>query len=156
MGLYSGGVQPHLRNGWYVPAGGTERVIQPMVYTNAPPYLLTVPGAQITWIPKGLKVVQERGLWPNQGLRLQCDRSKCLECASAENCKLCVTGTRCNSCREDKVHTSNSCKPNRKCDGCVARKQRCTCVKKQKCPRCRAIPPAGKCDACELLPPRCA
>jgi hypothetical protein len=156
MGLNPGGVQPHLRNGWYIPEDSTERIIHPMVYTNAPSHLLNVPGAEITWIPKGLKrVLQERGLWPEQGLLLQCDRPKCSDCTTAENCKVCVKGTRCNSCREAKQHSNNSCKPNRKCDGCVARKERCTCIKKKKCPRCQAIRAAGKCEACELLPPRC-
>jgi hypothetical protein len=91
----------------------------------------------------------------NRGTRIQCARPKCADCTAAENCKLCVKGTRCDSCRQDKVHTNNSCKPNRRCDGCIARKERCTCVKKKKCPRCQATPPAGKCEPCELLPPRC-
>jgi hypothetical protein len=155
MGLYPGGVQPFLRDGWWLPFGEAERVIHPMVHTEDPEYLLNLPGAHITWKQKGIRMVlEERDLWPEGGLLLECPRLRCSECTAVANCGECVKGKRCDSCKAPKVHTSDDCSKQRKCDGCIERAQRCSCSHKKRCDRCQSRK-GIKCDACDSLPPRC-
>jgi hypothetical protein len=104
---------------------------------------------------KGIqRVLLERGLWPESGLNLECPRPLCSRCEARASCKMCVKGTRCDTCRLPKIHTGMvECTTNRKCDGCVQRQARCTCIPKKYCLAC--IKPEGNCGDCEALPPRC-
>ena len=143
--------QAFLRPGWYLdPASGTI-VRQPMWTLEPDP--LGGPGA-MKQVQKGIKnVLQERGLWPDKGLLLECPKPKCDSCQDMVDCRMCVKGTRCESCKEKKQH-SGKCSPQRSCDECVRRKERCQCARKEYCPRCSERR-TRKCVACEDLPPRC-
>lgn len=144
MNKGSGGNQPFLRNGWFTNGD--------IVYTQEMSYSVT---GQESHIQKGIqRVLEERGLWPLTGLKLECPRPKCEPCQEAINCKICIKGTKCNSCKEKKEHTSK-CGPTRACDACQERKERCSCVPKQRCFRCEVMRKA-KCADCESLPPKCS
>jgi hypothetical protein len=143
--------QAFLRLGWYLdPASGTI-VQQPMWTLEPDPH--GGPGA-MKQVQKGIKnVLQERGLWPDKGLLLECPKPKCDSCQDMVDCRMCVKGTRCESCKERKQH-SGKCSLQRLCDESVRRKERCQCVRKGYCPRCSERR-TRKCVACEDLPPRC-
>jgi hypothetical protein len=142
--------QAFLRPGWYQdPDSG--RIIQQPMWTLEP--CPQNPGS-MKRVQKGIQqVLQERGLWPNNGLRLECPRPKCDSCHDMANCHMCIKGTRCDSCMKSKQHSGN-CSTRRQCDACVRRKERCQCVRKEYCPRCSERR-GGKCATCEDLPPRC-
>ena len=156
MGKGEGGQQAFLRPGWYQdPVSGTI-VHQPM-WTWEPDPLedpLEGPQSKIR-VQKGIqKVLQERGLWPDKGLLLECPKPKCASCQDMIDCRLCIKGTRCDWCKEKKKH-SGKCSSQRLCDDCVLRKERCQCVRKEYCPRCSERR-TGKCPTCEDLPPKCS
>ena len=150
MGKGEGNQQGFLRPGWYRDKESGEIVTQSMWSWVVDP--CGPPGAKKK-VQKGIqKVLQERGLWPNTGLRLECAKPKCPECKNMANCQMCVKGNRCASCKK-KEH-SGDCSPQRVCDACIQRKERCTCVRKEYCPRC-SEKRTRKCLACEELPPKC-
>lgn len=143
MGKGPGGKQAFLRDGWFEEGGIRQR--QPMWFSK-PNGSRCQKGVQ--------QVLSERGLWPSSGLNLECPKPQCYNCELRTNCKLCVKGTRCNSCKSPKVHTGTvECTKSRKCDGCVTREAQCTCVSKKHCVKCAK--PKGKCGDCEDLPPKC-
>jgi len=143
--------QAFLRPGWYQdPLLGT--IIQQPMWTWEPDSL-GGPGATKR-VQKGIQnVLQERGLWPDKGLLLECPKVKCDSCQHMANCRMCVKGTRCDSCKEKKQH-SGKCSSQRLCDECVRRKEGCRCVRKEYCPRCSERR-TRKCAACDDLPPKC-
>jgi len=143
--------QAYLRPGWYQdPVSGTI-IQQPMWIWEPDP--LGGPGA-MKKVQKGIeKVLKERGLWPGNGLLLECSKPKCDSCQEMVDCRMCTKGTRCDSCKERKQH-SGKCSSQRRCDECVRRKDRCQCVRKEYCPRCSERK-TGKCVTCEDLPPKC-
>lgn len=146
MSKNEGGSQPLLRDGWYERDG--HRVDQPMSFAPN-----TEDAAHR--VPKGIqRVLKERGLWPAEGLLLECPRPKCDACLTRAKCQTCVKGKRCSSCLEGRKHSS-SCSVRRQCDACVGRKERCTCVPKSVCSSC-AEAKGRKCTACESMPSRCA
>jgi hypothetical protein len=68
MNLGSGGVQPRMRNGWYINECG-EKYLQSMVFPDDHPV------KKLRGQPKGVKIVlQERNLWPKKRVNLVCDR----------------------------------------------------------------------------------
>ena len=150
MCLGEGHRQSFLRPGWHQhPVSGTI-VNQPMWTWEPDP--LGIPGA-MKRVQKGIKIVlQERGLWPESGLLLECKKPKCDTCKGMADCQMCVKGTRCESCKEVKQHSGN-CSSKRQCDECVRRKERCQCVRKEYCPRCSEMR-TKKCVVCEDLPPK--
>lgn len=110
---------------------------------------------QQTRTQKGVELVlKERGLWPAHDLKLECPKPKCLECQEISDCKVCVKGSRCDSCKTPKVHSNSNCGNGRTCDACEERKKRCKCTRKVYCPRCANKKP-GKCQDCENIPPKC-
>ena len=141
MNKSSGGKQPLLRNGWFE--------IDGIRYSQQMSYL-----AQIgTLIPKGIqRVLEERNLWPESGLRLECLKPKCYNCRRMADCKICVKGSQCQRCKDPMIHSA-LCSKARKCDACVQRKASCQCVAKQYCARCSLK--KRKYINCEELPPRC-
>jgi hypothetical protein len=148
MNKGDGGLQPFLRDGWF--KIGDTMFSQEMSYLAEDPVT-----GQPKRVQKGIqRVLEERGLWPTAGLNLECPRPKCGPCQEAANCKICTKGTRCNSCKEKKVH-SGTCGPKRVCDACQQRKARCRCIPKQRCPRCENMRKV-KCADCEDLPPKCS
>ena len=148
MNKGEGGLQPFLRNGWF--KNGDTVCIQEMSYLAADPVT-----GQPKRVQKGIqRVLEERGLWPNTGLNLECSRPKCGPCQEVINCNMCIKGIRCDSCKEKKVH-SGKCGPTRVCDACQQRKARCRCVPKRRCPRCEDMRKL-KCADCESLPPKCS
>jgi hypothetical protein len=148
MNKGEGGNQSFLRNGWF--ENGDTVCSQEMSYLAEDP--VTGHSKQVQ---KGIqRVLKERGLWPSTGLNLECSKSKCGPCQEAVNCKVCTRGTRCDSCKEKKVHSSK-CGLTRVCDACQQRRARCHCVPKQYCPRCENMRKV-KCADCESLPPKCS
>jgi len=148
MNKGDGGQQSFLRNGWF----RNENTIhsQQMWYFQQDP----TRGSQVR-VQKGIqRVLEERGLWPSGGLRLDCRKPKCLRCQDIATCKVCIKGKMCDSCKTEKVHTNSKCTPRRPCDGCVQRKDLCQCVPKKFCPSCEDKQ-NGKCQECENLPPKC-
>ena len=88
-----GGKQVMLCNSWYVDQMGMYH-IQPMWYL----------GSKGEQIPKEIqRVLTERGLWPATGLNLECPKPKCYNCQIIADCKLCIKGTRCQTCREKNI-----------------------------------------------------
>jgi hypothetical protein len=149
MNKGEGGEQPILRNGWY--DDGNRVVVQEMFYNKANPSTRTV-----IQVPKGIqRVLEERKLWPSNGLLLECPKQRCSKepCQNSLKCKVCVKGSRCQSCREKKVH-SGACTPKRICNNCYRRKQRCGCVQKKACDPCKKRQTEG-CKDCDSLPPKC-
>ena len=143
--------QAFLRPGWYQdPVSGTI-VQQPMWIWEPDP----LGGPEATKrVQKGIRnVLQERGLWPDKGLLLECPKLKCDSCHDMVTCRICVKGTRCDSCKEKKQH-SGKCSSQRVCDECMRRKERCQCIRKEYCPRC-SEKRTRKCEVCEDLPPKC-
>ena len=143
--------QAFLRPGWYQdPVSGT--IVQQPMWTWEPDSL-EGPGT-MKRVQKGIQnVLQERGLWPDKGLRLECPKPKCGSCQDMADCRMCIKGTRCDSCKEKKQH-SGKCSSQRLCDECVLRKERCQCIRKEYCPRCSESR-TRKCIICEDLPPKC-
>jgi len=79
---------------------------------------------QQTRTQKGVDLVlKERGLWPAHDLKLECPKPKCLECQEISDCKVCVKGSRCDSCKTPKVHSNSNCGNGRTCDACEEREK---------------------------------
>lgn len=143
MNKGSGGKQNYLRHGWFDCEG--SQTIQPM----------SVQDANGKWIQKGIqKVLEERNLWPAEGLNLECSRPKCFNCQAIADCQLCVKGRKCDLCKAPRQHSSHNCSKNRRCDACVHRDEQCQCVPKKHCLTCSAK--KGKCADCQDLPPKCS
>ena len=148
MNKGDGGQQPFIRNGWFHD-GETIRQ-QGMWYMKEDPH-----SGQQTRTQKGVeRVLRERELWPRVDLNLECPKPKCLDCQAIADCKICVKGKRCDSCKTPKVHSNTNCGNGRSCDACDERKRRCKCTRKVYCPRC-ANQKQGKCQECENMPPKC-
>jgi hypothetical protein len=65
MNLGPGGVQPKMRDGWYINDYG-ERCVQLMIFPE---------NHQLKEQSKGIKqVLKERNLWPTNGIRLTCEQ----------------------------------------------------------------------------------
>lgn len=143
MNKGSGGKQGFLRNGWF--EQDKIRKTQELFFERP----------DGTRCQKGIQhILEEQGLWPTQGLNLECPKSVCPNCEIRTNCTACKKGSRCESCKVPKSHTGTIlCTTNRKCDGCVEREARCRCIAKTYCERC--LDQRGKCGDCEELPPRC-
>jgi hypothetical protein len=136
MNKRTGGQQAFLRDGWF--HDGNTRHVQEMWFTKM--------GNPVR-IQKGVeRVLRERGLWPAGGLNLECSKPKCHGCKSISTCQVCIKGVTCDSCKQEKIH-STTCTTSRACDACIERQKRCACVPKKYCPTCAAD--------CEKLPPRC-
>lgn len=72
-------------------------------------------------------ILEERGLWPSLGLRLNCEKQKCFSCKAMTNYKLCIKEKCCKSCIKLKEYCDKSDKFCI-CDECVCHKKRCQCV----------------------------
>src|SRR5467141_1014525 len=88
---------------WWFYEGETLRQ-QTMWYMKEDPL-----SGQQTRTQKGVELVlKERGLWPAHDLKLECLKPKCLECQEISDCKVCVKGSRCDSCKTPKVHSNST------------------------------------------------
>ncbi len=146
MSKSSGGVQPFIRHGWYEKNG--TRYQQQMWYTEPNET------GEVIRVQKGIqRILKERELWPQEGLRLECPTPKCGACTEMVKCKDCVKAKRCEPCKEKRVHSSPKCIPQRKCDACVKRKDSCSCTVKIFFARCTRKT-GRKCEDCEDLPER--
>ena len=68
MNLGPGGKKPCMQDGWFM--HGDQKVSQSMVMPN------TDPNSDEPLQPKGMQMVlEERGLWPRNGLRLKCPKN---------------------------------------------------------------------------------
>lgn len=156
MNLSSGGSQSFLRDGYM----GTDPTSTHVMWEYA---TLSVNGQQVIKttefgepikIQKGLQqVLNERGLWPIGGLRLECPKNLCSKCQSVKNCRICQKGTRCEKCRQKKVCTG-PCTNRRKCDGCERRRTCTDCVSKHKCEYCMSYT-VKNCFQCGEMPVKC-
>lgn len=68
---------------------------------------------------RGTTSFGKRQLWPQQGLKLECPKPKCFNCKVMANCKICIKGHKCDTCKASKNHSSTSCSKARKCDACA-------------------------------------
>lgn len=140
-----GGKQAWPRDGYYTDAKGLRQT-QKMSTVNSS-------GAPIQ---KGIQgVLEDRGLWPAQGLPVECPRVQCALCQAMNDCQSCVKGQRCEPCKLAVTDSSADCSKSRLCDACAARSRQCSCRQKQYCDPCAARR-AKKCGDCEMLPPRCS
>lgn len=133
MNKRPGGQQPFLRSGWFV--GPNQDVVDQEMST-----MVTNPTTgQSYFIQKGIQaILTERGLWPQGGVRLECKKPKCTNCQTLTTCRICVRGRKCESYKEAKQH-SRKCTKQRICDACNLRKERCQCITKVYCARCKEI-----------------
>ena len=107
MNKSSRGKQALLRDGWFETDG--HHYPQQISY-------FTQDGSLI---PKGIqRILEERNLWPQSGLYLECLKPKCHDCQSIVDCKICVKGTQCQGCKNPVIYSA-SCSKVRKCDTCV-------------------------------------
>ncbi len=87
MNKRPGGQQPFLRPGWFM-GSNQEMVVQEMSTVITDP--LT---GQSTTIQKDIQaVLVERGLWPQEGVRLECEKPKCTNYQTLTRCRICVRG----------------------------------------------------------------
>ena len=143
-----GGNQPFLWNGWF--KSGETICSQEMIYRRTDPVT-----GQFVLVQKGIqRILEERELWPGNQLKLECLKPKCQSCQDAQNCKICIKGTRCEPCKLEKGHSRPDCNNGQPCDMCKDRKTRCSCMQKILCPSCE-IKRAKKCEDCQNLPPKC-
>jgi hypothetical protein len=100
-------------------------------------------------------VLEERRLWPEDGLPLGCFKPKCNNCQVMATCQSGTKGQRCATCKMPVQHSSSNCSRARLCEACVEGSNRCSCVQRKFCGPCSAR--RGKsCGDCEILPPRCS
>lgn len=91
----SGGKQSYLRHRWFDFEG--TRHIQPM----------SVQDINGQWIQKGIqRVLEERSLWPAEGLNLECSKLKCFNCQVIADCQICVKGHKCDLCKAPRCRKS--------------------------------------------------
>ena len=106
-------------------------------------------------VQKGLqRVLEERGLWPEAGLRLECPKNLCAKCVPVKNCRICKSGQKCAECRKKKV-CSGPCSRRRKCDECERRRTCQNCTSRKRCTRCTEYGSCRNCPTCASMPPRC-
>lgn len=116
-----GGQKPWLRNGWFE-KDGAYIIIQPMSFQKE----------DGTWYQKGVQqVLEERKLWPQQGLKLECLKPKCFNCEVMANCKICIKSHKCETCKAPKNYSSINCSKAQKCDSCAYWESICQCVTKK-------------------------
>lgn len=97
----SGGKQSYLRHRWF----DHERTqnFQPMSVQDESKRL----------IQKGIqRVLDERNLWPANGLNLECSKPKCFNCQVIADCQVCVKKHKCDLCKVPKQHSSHNCSKN--------------------------------------------
>lgn len=88
---------------------------------------------QSTLVQKGIQaILVERGLWPLEGVRLECEKPKCATYQLLTTYTVYAKGWKCDSCKEVKDHSSHYTKQ-RICDACDLRKRQCQCVTKKYC-----------------------
>lgn len=144
MNKGQGGQQAFLRPGWYYDNHGAVKTQEMWIWKED------------SKVQKGIqKVLEERNLWPEKGLKLECDKPKCFSCEELATCTACVRGRKCESCKEEKQPHSGDCTKQRICDACDRRKKRCQCVQKKYCTRCKEKSLHKSCDECNKLPSKC-
>ena len=62
-------------------------------------------------------ILLERGLWPQEGVQLEFEKSKCFNCQIFIICRICIQGQKCDFCKEIKKHNGKFTKQ-RICDIC--------------------------------------
>ena len=104
-------------------------------------------------VPKGIQqILEERGLWPAKKLNLSCLKPKCLNCQVSAECKICVKGHKCNTCKGPQQCSSTNCYNNWRCDACVHKEEICQYVSKKYF--AMYIGQKGKCGDYKDLPPK--
>jgi len=181
MNLTPGGEQSFLRNRYFTGTDGT-RCIQAMWYRLVGPGMgsditggggSSVDGTRMLLegegeeeigveglergkrVQKGLqRVLEERGLWPEGGLRLERPKNLCARCVPVKNCRICKSGQKCAECKKKKV-CSGPCSHRRKCDECEHRRTCENCTTRKRCTRCTEYGSCRNCPTCASMPPRC-
>ena len=73
---------------------------------------------QSTTTQEGIQaVLVEQGLWPQEGVWLECEKPKCTNCQTFTICRICIQGRKCDSCKETMQH-GGKCTKQRICDAC--------------------------------------
>lgn len=107
-------------------------------------------------VQKGLqRVLEEQGLWPASGLRLECPKNLCEKCSAVKNCRLCVSRHKCTECKKKKI-CSGPCSRRRKCDKCERRRTCQQCTTRERCTRCTEYGSCRHCITCSNMPARCS
>lgn len=183
MNLTPGGEQSFLRNGYFTGIDGT-RYVQAMWYRVPPGIASDIPMGESQdtdtstrmlsegqveeaigveglglergkRVQKGLqRVLEERGLWPEGGLRLECPKNLCTRCVPVKNCRICKSGQKCAECKKKKV-CSGPCSRPRKCDECECRRTCENCTTRKRCTRCTEYGSCRNCSTYASMPPRC-
>lgn len=83
-----GGKQPWLRDEWFDYEG--VRITHPMTFLNEK--------REVTQ-KRVQKVLKKREVWPVGWLNLNCPKPKCFNCEVAAECKICVKGHKCDTCK---------------------------------------------------------
>ncbi len=148
MNKRPGGQQLFLRAGWYISPNG-DLIIQDISTTT----INSATGKSTTVQKKIQAILVERGLWPSERVRLVFDKLKCTTCQALSICGICVTGRKCNSCKEAKNYSRKYTKQSI-CDTCLLQKERCECVAKKYCARCKKISIQKSCSEYEKMPPK--
>lgn len=86
------------------------------------------------------KVLEERNLWPSEGLNLECLKPKSFNCQIAAEYKICVKEHKFDICKvlREYIGTATYTK-NYRCDTCAHKKENCQCVVKKYCSQKRKI-----------------
>ena len=149
MNKGSGGQQPFLRPGWYTGADG-EIITQQMCYLCSDPQT-----SKVNSVQKGIQAILiKRGLWPQGGVRLECDKPKCSMCQAFAKCTSCKKGKSYDLCKQTKECSGNYIKQCI-CDAFDLRKRRCQCTTKQYYTWCKDINLQKLCSECEKISPKC-
>lgn len=90
------GQQPFLRDGWF--EKDNQRYPQPINFLKQDP----LSGQVITTQKRIQMILEERSLWPAEGLNLICPTPGCPACQLMTKCKACIKRSRCASCMEKK------------------------------------------------------
>ena len=108
-----GGQQPFFRPGLYMAHDG--EVVRQEIST----VVVNPSTGQSRIVQKEIQtVLVKRRLWPQKGVRLECEKLKCTMCQTLATYGIYVQGRKCESCKKVK-NCSGKCTKQRICDACL-------------------------------------
>ena len=98
--------------------------------------------------------MEERNLWPSEGLNLECLKPKCFNYQVVVECKICVKKHKYELYKIPRQHSRiTTCIKNRRYDTYTHKEENCQCIRKKYCTTCTIK--KRKCADCKELPPKC-